>query len=52
MGGVHKITKNGGIVIDKKNRLVTSPCYMLDAAITDIETGSDKLIKALISLMK
>jgi enhancing lycopene biosynthesis protein 2 len=52
MGGVHKITKNGGIVIDKKNRLVTSPCYMLDAAITDIETGSDKMIKALISLMK
>ena len=52
MGGVHKTTKNGEIVIDKKNRLVTSPCYMIDAAITDIETGADKTIKALISLMK
>jgi enhancing lycopene biosynthesis protein 2 len=52
MGGVHKATKNGEIVIDKKNRLVTSPCYMIDAKITDIEAGTDKSIKALISLMK
>jgi enhancing lycopene biosynthesis protein 2 len=50
MGGVHKITKNGEIVIDYKNRVVTSPCYMLDAALTDIEIGTDKVIKALISL--
>jgi enhancing lycopene biosynthesis protein 2 len=52
MGGVHKVTKNGEIVIDSKNRLVTSPCYMLDAALTDIETGADRTIKALITLMK
>jgi enhancing lycopene biosynthesis protein 2 len=52
MGGVHKITNNGEIVIDRKNRLVTSPCYMIDAKITDIEVGADKTIKALISLMK
>jgi enhancing lycopene biosynthesis protein 2 len=52
MGGTHINTNNGEIVIDKKNRLVTSPCYMLDASITDIETGTDKTIKALISMMK
>jgi len=52
MGGVHKVTGNGEIVVDRKNRLVTSPCYMIDASITDIETGADKTIKALISLMK
>jgi enhancing lycopene biosynthesis protein 2 len=52
MGAVHKITKNGEIEIDKKNKLVTSPCYMLDAALTDIETGVNKTIKALISLME
>jgi enhancing lycopene biosynthesis protein 2 len=51
MGAVHKVTKNGEIVTDKKNKLVTSPCYMLDAALTDIETGVNKTIKALISLM-
>jgi enhancing lycopene biosynthesis protein 2 len=50
MGGIHEITKNGEIVIDNKNKLVTSPCYMLDAALTDIEKGTDKMIKALISL--
>jgi len=51
MGGSHIPTNNGEIVVDKKNRLVTSPCYMLDASITDIETGTEKTIKALISLM-
>jgi enhancing lycopene biosynthesis protein 2 len=52
MGGVHKATKNGEIVIDRKNRLVTSPCYMINASITDIEAGAEKTIKALISIMK
>jgi enhancing lycopene biosynthesis protein 2 len=52
MGGVHRVTKNGEIIIDKKNKLVTSPCYMIDASITDIEEGADKTIKALISIMK
>jgi enhancing lycopene biosynthesis protein 2 len=51
MGGTHIEKGNGEIVIDKLNKLVTSPCYMLEAEISDIETGTDKTIKALISLM-
>jgi enhancing lycopene biosynthesis protein 2 len=52
MGGNHKVTGNREIVIDNKNKLVTSPCYMLDASLEDIEAGADKTIKALIKLMK
>lgn len=52
MGGKHTNTGNGEVVVDKKNRVVTSPCYMLDAKITDIAEGADKAVKALISLMK
>jgi enhancing lycopene biosynthesis protein 2 len=52
MGGQHKNTGNGEVIIDKINKIVTSPCYMLDAEITDIAKGADKTIKALISLVK
>jgi len=52
MGGDHTVTKNGEIIIDRKNKLVTSPCYMLDATVSDIATGTDKTVKALISLAK
>lgn len=49
MGGVHKEKGNGEIVVDIKNRIVTSPCYMLDASITDIADGAEKTVKALMS---
>jgi len=50
MGGDHKETKSGEIWIDRKNKVVTCPCYMLDATISEIATGADKTVKALISL--
>jgi enhancing lycopene biosynthesis protein 2 len=52
MGGKHKKTRGGEVVIDHKNGIVTSPCYMLDAKITDIEAGAENTIKALMSLVK
>jgi len=50
MGGKHVVTGNGEIVTDRKNLIVTSPCYMLDASITDIEKGADLTIRALMNL--
>lgn len=52
MGGVHKEKANGEVQIDIKNRIVTSPCYMLDASISDIADGADKTVKALMLLIK
>ena len=52
MGSVHKATQNGEVVIDRKNLIVSSPCYMLDATISDIAIGTENAVKALISLIK
>ncbi|MGD0582505.1 MAG: isoprenoid biosynthesis glyoxalase ElbB [Bacteroidales bacterium] len=52
MGGDHKEKKSGEIMIDRKNKIVTSPCYMVDATVSEIAAGADKTIKALISLVK
>ena len=51
MGGKHVKTGNGQVVVDRLNKVVTSPCYMLDATITDIAEDTDKAVKALISLV-
>jgi enhancing lycopene biosynthesis protein 2 len=52
MGGDHKEIKSGEVCIDRKNKVVTCPCYMVDATISEIAAGTDKVIKALISLIK
>lgn len=39
------------IVIDHKNKIVTTPCYMLDARISEISEGIDKLIQQLIKMV-
>ena len=51
MGGVHINTGNGEVVVDIANKIVSNPCYMLDAAITDIADGADNVVKALIDLI-
>ena len=38
------------IVIDRENKIVTTPCYMLDARISEISEGIDNLIQELIKL--
>ena len=39
------------IVIDLDNKIVTTPCYMLDARISEVSEGIDKLIQQLIKLV-
>jgi enhancing lycopene biosynthesis protein 2 len=39
------------IVIDNANKIVTTPCYMLDARISEISEGIEKLIQQLIKLV-
>ena len=38
------------IVIDHDNKIVTTPCYMLDARISEISEGIEKLIQQLIKM--
>jgi len=51
MGARHVPTNNGEIVIDKKYKVVTNPCYMLDATIVDIANGTNNVVKALMEMM-
>jgi len=40
-----------GIVIDQINKIVTTPCYMLDARISEVGEGIEKLIQQLIKMV-
>lgn len=48
MGGVHKNTDHGQVVIDVKHNLFTTPCYMLDASIVDIADGAENIVRAIL----
>ncbi|WP_417915501.1 isoprenoid biosynthesis glyoxalase ElbB [Candidatus Electronema sp. JM] len=51
MGGSHAPTLHGEIAVDRANKIVTTPCYMLDSRVDQIGAGADKLIQALLELM-
>jgi enhancing lycopene biosynthesis protein 2 len=51
MGGIHHETDHAEIIVDPKYKLVTSPCYMLDAHILHIALGTKKVVDELIKLM-
>lgn len=51
MGGVHKNTGHGEIVVDEKYKIVTTPCYMLDATIVQIADGADNVVKKLLEIV-
>lgn len=51
MGGKHKTTNHGEVIIDTKYKLATTPCYMLDAKITDIAEGAINVTKAVFDLI-
>jgi enhancing lycopene biosynthesis protein 2 len=50
-GGVHIEAHHGEIVIDKQFKVVSSPCYMLDATIVQIAEGAENVVKAMLELM-
>ncbi len=51
MGARHHISGHGTVIIDHKNRFVTTPCYMIDASIADIAEDADQMVKAMLKLM-
>jgi len=50
MGSEHIKTNHGEIVVDEENKIVTTPCYMLDASIIQIEKGISKLTSKIIEM--
>ena len=51
MGATHKNTANGEVVVDIKNKIVTNPCYMLNASIAQIGEGADNVVKSILELI-
>ena len=51
MGAKHKITTHGETVVDIKYKIVTTPCYMLDANIVQIAQGAENIIKEMLKLL-
>ncbi len=51
MGAKHKTTGHGEVVVDPDYKLVTSPCYMLDANILHIAEGADAVVKEIFGML-
>ncbi len=50
MGATHVDADHGEIIFDKDNRIVTTPCYMLDATIAQIGEGAENVVKTIMAL--
>ena len=50
MGGKHEQTTHREIIVDEKYKIVTTPCYMLDATIDQIATGAENAIRKILEL--
>lgn len=51
MGATHVETDHGDVVVDEEKLIFTTPCYMLDATISDIDDGANNVVKAMMGKM-
>lgn len=51
MGASHVETDHGDVVFDENSLIFTTPCYMLDATILDIDDGANNIVKAMMKRM-
>ncbi len=51
MGAKHCNTGHAEVVVDAANKVVTSPCYMLDARIGQIADGAQATVAAILTLL-
>jgi enhancing lycopene biosynthesis protein 2 len=50
MGAKHKNAQVNEIVVDTKNRIVTTPCYMLAQSIKEVGDGAEKLVAKIMEM--
>lgn len=50
MGARHKAAAVDSIVVDEKNRMVTTPCYMLAQRISEVGAGVEKLVARIMEM--
>lgn len=49
MGAQHIVTTHGQIAVDEELKLVTAPCYMLDASVSNIYEEARAVVEALLA---
>lgn len=50
LGAKHVTTTHGEIVVDEKYKVISTPCYMLDANISQIADGANKVVAKLLEM--
>ncbi|HPE21550.1 MAG: isoprenoid biosynthesis glyoxalase ElbB [Bacteroidales bacterium] len=50
LGGKHENKRHGEVAVDSKNLIVTAPCYMLDATLSEIARDAEAVVNALMEL--
>ncbi len=51
MGGKHITRHQGEIVVDKKNKVVSAPCYMLNSSIDQVAEDADRVVAAILLMI-
>lgn len=51
MGAKHIITGHGETAVDEKNKIVTTPCYMLESRVDQVGEGIDRLVMEMLRLV-
>lgn len=51
LGARHQKAEGGDVVVDEQNKIVTTPCYMVNSSIARIAEGAENMIAAMLRLM-
>jgi len=51
MGATHEAADPTGVVVDRANRFVTTPCYMSATRVSEIADGAEGAVQAVLSLV-
>ena len=51
LGATHVKTTHGEIVVDEKYKVITTPCYMLDATINQIADGANNVVTKILEMV-
>jgi len=52
MGGTPEICSAAQVCIDRKNKIITTPCYMLDKSLREVAQSTSNAIKDLMEMLK
>jgi len=50
MGAKHKKAQVNEVVVDSKNKILTTPCYMLAQSIKEVGEGAEKLVAKILEM--